>query len=88
MRKFGSEDMCDPLEMGTGGEGRLPQVFCGRSGDEIEGLDLEEQRERGRFTVSSCVFLTSVCLLIFTISTPEYLCSSAIVTLSVNTSSI
>lgn len=79
--------MCDALEMGTGGEGGRPRVFCGRSGDETEGLDLEEQRERGRFTVSSRVFLTSVCLLVFTISTPVYLCSSAIVTLSVNTSS-
>lgn len=80
--------MCDPLEMGTGGEGRLPRGFCGRSGDETGGWDLEEQRERGRFTVSSYVFLTSLCLLVFTISTPVYLCSSAIVTMSVNTSSI
>lgn len=80
--------MCDPLEMGTGGEGRLPRVFCGRSGDETGGWDLEEQRERGRFTVSSCVFLTNVCLLVFTISTPVYLCFSAMVTLSINISSI
>ena len=25
---FGREDLCDPLEMGAGGEGKLQQVLC------------------------------------------------------------
>lgn len=44
--RLGGGDMWDPQQMGAGGQGRLPQVFCWGSGGETDGLSLEEQRER------------------------------------------
>lgn len=36
-RKFGGEDLCDPLEMRERGEGRLQQMLCYRDGGVLEG---------------------------------------------------
>lgn len=36
----------DPLEIGTGNEGRLKQVICYRAGKESGALGVEERRER------------------------------------------
>lgn len=39
-------NLWDPPEMGTGWQGRLPQVFCCRAGDETGRLDLRNRGER------------------------------------------
>lgn len=38
------EDFWDPQGMGAGGQGKLTQVFCCKTGDETEELGLGEQR--------------------------------------------
>jgi hypothetical protein len=43
-RKFGEEDLYDPLEVGIGERGRSRSV-CSRAGVGTLGLDLEELRE-------------------------------------------
>lgn len=43
-RKFGGEGLCDPLERGAVGEGRLQQVLCCRARDETGGLDKWKER--------------------------------------------
>lgn len=45
-QQIGWEDLGDPLEMGAEQEERLQQVVCCRAEDEIEGLSLDEWRER------------------------------------------
>lgn len=45
-RKFGGKDLCGAQEMGAKGKTRLHQIFCCRSKDNTELLDLEEQKER------------------------------------------
>lgn len=52
-------DLCDPLEMVTGREGRLQWMICYRSEDETGRLDLEKKERNRRFTVGLPAFLTN-----------------------------
>lgn len=45
-RNVRSEDPWDPQDVGAGGQGRLPRVFCFREGDETGKQCLEEQRKK------------------------------------------
>lgn len=42
-RMLERESLWDPQEMGTDGQGKWPQVFCCRAGDEFEDWNLENK---------------------------------------------
>ena len=45
--KYGREKMCEPLEMGAGGEeARLKAIVCYRAEGETRDLDMKEWREK------------------------------------------
>lgn len=45
------KDLCDPEEIRSGGQGRLPWLFCCRAWIESRGLDLGRQREKSKINV-------------------------------------
>lgn len=45
-KRIGGDDLCDPLESGVKGEGKMHEVVCCRARDETGELDLEKRNSR------------------------------------------